>query len=275
MSKISAIIILIALSCYSCKKETGVAGPAGPAGNNGLDGSQLDTGTISGNLVIYNEFSWPIQDSSGVTVSLNLGGTQRSTMSDASGNYYFHGLPSGTYDLTYQKSNFGTMKVFGVTHSPGTDLNTMVPEVYILQNPVKTAVDSIQIVSNYSYVIVYIYLDTSSLSYIQYQYNFALLIGNNPNPNPSNTNLSPLSQFIMPDGNGAYTFVVDKSNLGGNNQTSGQYYITVGTYNRNVRAFSNPSSFFDTGYGGYYVDPSDGKYVYPNLKLSPNTVLVQ
>jgi hypothetical protein len=62
---------------------------------------------------------------------------------------------------------------------------------------------------------LHIYLDTSSLTYLQYQYNFALFIGTNPNPDPSNTTLSPLNEFIQSDGNGAYTLLLDRSNLGG------------------------------------------------------------
>jgi hypothetical protein len=275
MSKTIAAILSILLFCYSCKKETGVPGPSGPPGNAGPDGSLLDTGTLSGNLVLYNEFSWPMKDSSGVAVSLDVGGTQRTVMSDASGNYNFNGLPSGTYNLTYQKTNFGTMKVFGVTHSPGSNLNTIMPEVYVIQNPAKTAVDSIRMVDGSTYVLLYIYLDTSSFSYIQYQNNFALLIGRNPNPDLTNTALSPLSEFIAPDGNGAYSFVFNKANLGGNNQLNGPFYITVGTFNRYVRAFNNPYTLFDTGLGGYYIDPANGKYVFPNLKLSPNSIIVQ
>ncbi|HCL84099.1 MAG TPA: hypothetical protein DIC22_08990 [Chitinophagaceae bacterium] len=268
MSKTIACFISILLFCYSCKKETGVPGPAGPAGNTGLDGSLLDTGTISGNLAVYDEFSWPLADSSGVAVSLDLNGTPVSTTSDHSGNYYFHGLPSGTYNLTYQKPNFGTMKVFGISHSPGSNLHTIVPEVYLLQNPVKTAVDSIRMTDSYYYVFLTIYLDTSSLSYVQFQHNFMLLIGTDPNPSTANTTGSILSNYITPDGSGAYSLVIDKSYLGGINQSSGPYYISVGTYNRYIRAFKNQYSLFDTGMGGYYVDPSDGKFVFPNLKLS-------
>ena len=207
MPKIVSLLFLILVLGYSCKKETGVQGPTGPIGNAGTDGSSLDTGTLSGNLAVYNEFSWPLLDSSGVAVSLSVGGSQKSVMSDASGNYYFHGLPSGTYDLTYQKSGFGIMKVFGISHSPGSSISTIVPEVYVLQNPAKTAVDSIHLVDGSSYVEVYIYLDTSSLTYVQYQLNFALLIGKNSDIGTSNTTVSPLSEFITPDGNGAYTLI--------------------------------------------------------------------
>ena len=275
MSKTFLYIISLVLFFYACKKETGVAGPAGSSGTNGLDGILLDTGTLSGNLAVYDEFSWSLSDSSGVKVSLQQGGTTVSTNSDHSGNYYFHGLPSGTYNLTYEKENFGTMKVFGISHSPGSNLNTVVPEVYVLQNPVKTAIDSISLNSTYLYIILTIYLDTSSLSYTQYQNNFALFISTDPHPTPENTTLSPLSEVISPDGNGAYTFSYYKSQLGGNNQTNGPYYITVGTYNRYIRAFKNPYSLFDPGLGGYYIDPANGKYVFPNLKMAPNTVVVQ
>lgn len=275
MSKTFLYIISILLFCYACKKETGVAGPAGAAGNNGLDGSALDTGTLTGNLAAYDEFSWPLSDSSAVKVSLQLGGTTMTTSSDHSGDYFFHGLPAGTYNLTYEKPSFGTMKVFGISHFPGSNLNTVVPEVYILQNPVKTAIDSISLNSTGGYIILTIYLDTSSLSYTQFQNNFALLIGRDPHPTLENSMLSPLSEFITPDGHGAYSFTYNTSELGGNDQTSGPYYITVGSFNRFIHQFKNSLDLFDPGFGGYYVDPSNGKYVFPNLKMAPNTVLVQ
>ena len=275
MQKSFLYIICIALLCYACKKETGVAGPAGPAGSNGLNGSALDTGTLYGNLAAYDEFSWPLSDSSGVKVSLQQGATILSATSDRSGNYFFHGLPSGTYNLTYEKASFGTMKVFGISHSPGSDQNTRVPEVYVLQNPVKTAIDSISLTTYYSSIVVTIYMDTSSLTYSQYQYNFALLIGSDPHPSLQNTALSPLSEYIFADGHGAYTFGFNKSGLGGNNQPNGPYYISVGTFNRYIRGTANLYSLFDPGFSSYYVDPANGKYVFPNLKLAPNKVVVQ
>jgi hypothetical protein len=275
MMKTFLCIMSIVFFFYACKKETGVAGPAGAPGMNGLDGNQLDTGTLTGNLAVYDEFSWPVSDSSGVKVSLQLGGTTLSTTSDHAGNYFFHGLPAGTYDLVYEKTNFGTMKVFGVSHSPGSNLNTTVPEVYVLQNPVKTAVDSISLTStNGLTFLLTIYLDTSSLSYAQPAQNFAMFISNNPHPGPENSIISPLSDYIVADGHGAYSFSDYISGLGGNNQPNGPYYITVGTYNRIIRAYKNPYTFFDPGFSSYYVEPSNGKYVFPNLKMGPNTVLV-
>src|SRR4029077_20645571 len=118
------------------------------------------------------------------------------------------------YNLSYEKANYGTMKVFGVSHSPGSNLNTIIPEVYVIQTPVKTAIDSIRLDSGYFYVILHIYLDTSSVNYLQYQYNFALFISKDPNPGPSNTVPSAYNEFIAPDGNGAYSLVLDRGALG-------------------------------------------------------------
>ncbi len=274
LSRYFLFIILIGLVA-SCKKEVSVAGPAGITGMNGRDGSLLDTGTLYGNLTVYSEFGWPMADSSGVAVSLALGTDKRTVASDALGNYYFHGLPSGTYNLTYAKPGFGTMKMFGLAHSPGSSLNTLVNEVYLLQNPVRTAVDSVTMTEGYSYVILTIYLDTSSLSYVQSQHNFAVLIGTKADLSPASVYFSGISEFVSPDGHGAYSVVISRSDLGGINHQGGTYYIRVGTYNRIVRAFANPDSYFDTGLGGYYIDPADGKYVYPNLKLSPGTITIQ
>jgi len=269
------IFIVVIGLMVSCKKEVGIAGPAGPAGMNGHNANLIDTGTLYGNLTVFNEFGWPMTDSSGVAVSLDLGTDKRTVASDASGNYYFHGLPSGTYNLTYAKAGFGTMKMFGLAHSPGSSLNTLVNEVYILQNPVRTAIDSVTMIEGYSYVILTIYLDTSSLTYVQSQHNFAVLIGTKADLSPASVYFSGISEFVSPDGHGAYSVVISRSDLGGINHQGGTYYIRVGTYTRIVRAFANPYSFFDTGPGGYYIDPADGKYVFPNLKLSPGTITIQ
>jgi len=275
MVKLIGYIFLIFVLCNSCKKETAVEGPPGAAGSQGMDGRLLDTGTLSGRLSLYNEFSWPVADSSGVTVQLKAGNNTRTATTDASGNYFFHELAAGTYNLTYEKTGFGTMKVFGVAHSPGSSLPTIIPEIYMLQTPLRTAIDSITITAtSFFYIFLRIHVDTSSLNYIQYPGNFVLLIGKNPGLNTTNTPLSDLSQYILPDGYGAYTLVIDRSLLGGAGNTTDTYYITLGTYNRWIHKLKNPDYFFDTSGFSDYPNPENGSVVYPNLKLSPNTIKI-
>jgi hypothetical protein len=259
----------------SCKKETGVAGPAGPSGNNGLNGNLLDTGTLNGKLSVYDEYSWPLPDLSGVKVSLTVNNTAQSVLSDKSGNYQFNGLPAGTYNLSFEKNGYGTMKMFGVSHFAPSILPTVVPEVFILQKPIKTAVDSISLIDGGSYIVITIYLDTSAVDYNQYQGNFLVFIGKDSILNASNALYSPYSQFISGRPQGYYQTSGYKTDFAGNNNISPPYYITVGTFNRFVHRSLTGLNLFDTHDYSYYINPDDGKYVYPNLSLSPNSVLLQ
>jgi hypothetical protein len=167
------------------------------------------------------------------------------------------------------------MKLIGVPHSAGNATATTIPQIYLLQLPHKTMVDSLYKTEAYSYVYVHFRLDTSSLNYIQWYGNFVLLIGTNPNIDESNTALHPYSEFITPDGSGGYSLLLDRSLLGGINHEGGTYYIRVGVYNRYIHKVENPGYLFDTGLNAMYVNPDDGNYVYPNLQLSPTILTIQ
>ena len=267
MKKALSFFILIAMACCACKKEVGVAGPVGPQGNQGPAGVNHDTASISGSLSLFNALSWPVADSSGVTITLSSGDQQRTATTDASGHYIFYGLEKGTYNLIYQKAGFGTMKVFGIAHSPGGPQSTVVPEVSLLQQPGGTAVQSITGTDGSS-VEVHINLDTSSLVYTPYYGNLVLLIGKTPDVSPSHY-LIMHSEYIGIDGTGGYIDYIDKSSLSGLFSTGDSLYITACTYNRYVHKLKDENAWFDLGSSAYYVDPDSGDFVYPNLSTAP------
>ena len=251
----------------SCKKETGVPGPQGVQGNQGPSGMLNDTGTILGRLSLYDEFSIRKKDFSGVLVTVTSGNLTLTDTTNSSGEYHFNGLQTGTYNFSYQKTGFGTYKIFGVSHTPGGELRTIVQDVYLLQIPLKTAVDSIASSSSFSTDIT-IYLDTSSLTYVQYYQNFMVMIGKDANVSPSN--FIQKYNFAYADGNGAYFFSFPKDDLQPFFHTGDTIYITAGTYNRYISKLEDPNYLFDLGPSCYYIDPSNGNYIYPNLSLSPN-----
>ena len=264
MKKIFIILILIVPIVYSCKKEIAVEGPIGPQGPAGQAGSnEQDTGTISGTAFLYNEYSYKNTSQAGIVVTLISGNTQLTDTTNSSGHYQFHGIPTGTYNLTYVYPNYGTAKKFGLSHFGGGTLPTKVNEVDLLQIPVKTAVSNISANSSYGYVVVTITLDTSSLQYVQYFQNFLLLVGKTPNLSQTNYIKSYNTQFNT-DGLGNYICVFSESDVLSSFNAGDTMYITACPYNRYVHQSSSPIWYIDDSDNESYIDPNTGYTIFPN-----------
>jgi len=264
-------ILLLAL--VSCTKEQGVPGPAGPQGPAGTNGKgSADTAAITGKLIVYNEFNAQT-DLSGVTVTLSSGSNQHSATTDATGQYTFKGMPTGTYDLSFQKTSYGTMKLFGLSHFAGGTMPTQATTVFLLQMPVKTAPETLTLVSNNSSsAVLDLRLDTTSLQYTELSADILVCIGKNRIASPYDYDFL-LNTYIFPDGNGGYTANVYKSQAPIPLTTGDTLYATAFTYNRNVGTANGASqSWSDLGLSSYYMDPLTGKYVYPNLSKASNIV---
>ncbi len=113
---LAALAVTVALT--SCKKPD--AGPAGPTGSQGPGGPVL-TGNLKGYITHY--------DVSGVKMLTNLSGdtvkidgTSNIAVTDANGMYVFNGLTTGNYNLTINKSSFGSTKVQSIPFAGGGDL---------------------------------------------------------------------------------------------------------------------------------------------------------
>lgn len=103
--KLNLIIVFLSVTLYSCTKDN------------------IFLPDLNGNLVGYvytlNEFRQPYSDHSGVTITA-LGKDKVYTVSsDKMGRFEFVNLPTGTYELHFEKSGFGTLKQFGVKHLGG------------------------------------------------------------------------------------------------------------------------------------------------------------
>lgn len=94
-----------------CKGKDGDPGPAGPAG-------QTLTGSITGYATTYDERGNRTAKS-GTTVTIENQTPALTTTTDADGRFQFTGLKMGTYNIIYSRTDYGTMKRFGVGHVGG------------------------------------------------------------------------------------------------------------------------------------------------------------
>jgi len=268
---------ILSLTILSCTKEQSVPGPTGPQGDNGAPGksSVTDTASIEGTLFLYDEFSQPVADASGVTITLGNGSKQYNVITDASGQYKLTGIPTGTYDLTYQKTGFGTMKIYSLSHFGGGTTATQVEKVFMEQIPVKTAPNTLTLSSNTLNSVAFNFrLDTSSLQYNEYFSNLLVYVGKHTTVGPSDYSFL-LNGVSTPDG--GYTASFNKSDLQGIESPvspGDTLYAVTYKYNRYVRIPSEKVYiiYWDTQQGGSYTDPGTGKIIYPNLSKPSNIV---
>lgn len=260
MRRLLGILFLAGTVLASCKKETGVPGPAGPQGS---PGPNYDTGTVQGAVLMYNELSLPLQNRSGVIVTLIEGVQLVNDTTDSSGHYTFHNVLTGTYNLTFSKQGYGTMKIFGFSFFAGGNAPTpSVEDVYLLQIPRATV--PIALSMDLDSGLVKITLDTPGTSYTQYQANFIVYFGKDRNVGPSDY-ISYVNNYFVPDGAGysSFYYYADLSKFG-----PGDSLFAVGyTYNMNVHiADSLASSFMPLpGANSIYLDPATDVWTYPNL----------
>jgi hypothetical protein len=267
------LLSFLFLAFLSCTKEIGVTGPAGPQGPSGSIGnSPSDTGSILGRLDLFDEFSYKKNDASGTIITLTSGSLIRTDTTGPTGQYRFSGLRTGTYDLSYQKTGYGTMKLFGLSHFGGGPQPTSIYDIDVLQIPQKTAVDNLAIFSNDGLNTVFsILLDTSSLQYVQYYQNFQLFISKDKNVSPFH--FAHMIGFLFtPDGNGKYSAVMGKTDVTNPLpfKTGDTLYAVTYTYNRYVHPTVATDNFIDPGGQAYYIDPQTGLIIYPNMSRPSN-----
>ena len=87
------------------------------------------TGDLFGRVETFDEFGQSMPDHKGVEVIIEGTDPLLKTLTDASGNYSFEGLQTGTYNLVFTKDRFQTRKVFSYQFVGGkvpTYFNTLV-----------------------------------------------------------------------------------------------------------------------------------------------------
>jgi hypothetical protein len=75
-------------------------------------------GDIIGYAFCYDEYSNDLEDYSGIKVVTDPD-RKYSAVTDKNGRYVLKNVLNGTYDLSFEKEGFGTMKMFGIQHLGG------------------------------------------------------------------------------------------------------------------------------------------------------------
>jgi hypothetical protein len=96
-------LILVCLSLSSCDDNVVTTPP----------------GSIAGFVTLYDEFGGLIEDGSGVGVAVSRGTTTKSTETISGGSFSIGELPAGSYDITFDKENFGISKMYGLQLAGG------------------------------------------------------------------------------------------------------------------------------------------------------------
>ena len=76
-------------------------------------------GNMVGYVVTFDEYSKPLADHSKVLVMAIGKGKVFTTATDKKGRFEFDRLPTGTYELQFEKKGFSTLKQFGIQHLGG------------------------------------------------------------------------------------------------------------------------------------------------------------
>lgn len=81
-----------------------------------------------GFVSLYDEGTTPLSDS-GMTVTASSFDTTISVVTDTAGKFFFEDLTYDTYNLTFEKENYGSFKIFDLLHDNGVSFLTTVPSL--------------------------------------------------------------------------------------------------------------------------------------------------
>jgi len=101
------------------------------------------TGNMVGFVYTFNEFGDLLEDHSDVKITAFGIDGQYNKLSDSKGRFELKGLPTGTYELHFEKEGFGVLKQFGVQHLGGKP--TILPYVYFIFEMPQTTITNLTI----------------------------------------------------------------------------------------------------------------------------------
>ncbi len=117
MKKAITILTLILLGCGKNSDHHSIIVPDVIQANN-------TRGNIVGLILLYDEDGKAISDKSGITVSIDHSSVSTQTTID--GKFQLDSIPSGTYDISYSKTGFGTGKIMGLYHEAANHTPTLI-----------------------------------------------------------------------------------------------------------------------------------------------------
>lgn len=237
--KIISLIIISCLLLVACKVDV-QPGPQGDPGSQGATAVRPtgDTAAIYGKVSLYDEFTKRPPHFDSVKVTLRWGKDSLVQLTDTAGNYLFHHVETGTYDLVFEKEGFGTMKVITHTHQGGGKDADRIDDIVLMQKPVLTAARNLR---GFTYdslnhspaVIAYFDLGVGRSTFPFYSLNFDVFISNRPNPGPRNflyESAGVTVDYSKPDS--TYELYVFAYNFSQYFQPGDSVYVSLQTFTR-------------------------------------------
>jgi len=216
-------------------------------------------GNITGTVLLYNNEGTVNADNSGITVSIDNNNV--STKTGADGKWTLDSIPSGTYDITYSKDGYGSVKSMGVNHAATNHATTFLSISKILNQISDIGITAIQI-SNFD-------ANTNMASLIQ-----SGVAPNGVHIEPifanSSSSLKPVRLFFSDNANvtAANYLTAEKERFSGKGNEMNNYNYTIAWFVS--RGFKPGQTIYLKAYGdGFandeYDDPIKGITVFPSL----------
>jgi hypothetical protein len=225
----------------SCTGKEGEPGPSLKGNIVGFVNPIDDNGAVS-------------SDKAGITVTLENTSPKMTATTNADGKFEFQNVSTGTYNVLYTRTSYGTMRRFGFAHVGGTEptfLGTQgLPQVS------KTVVNSFNYTtsSSYYYDLNFSYtISNANVSTGSY-YRMAIYVGTSPNVSSETGTL--LSVYSVSGTSGSVGFT--KSTFTSLGYTPGTKLYVI--------AYGVPYSLYS------YTDVTTGRPVYVGLNASPSPV---
>lgn len=235
-----AILIVAIATIFSCKKKDHQDQPTTPT-----------TGTLTGTVQTWDDKMNQINDKGSITVSIQSGGDSSSTLTDTTGKFVFNNLPFGTYNLTFSKAGYGTMKMFGVQHAYNASQTPTVVSNINFGKIAATGVSSLGVRDTVIY----------GMPGIRFSYGFT--------PKPATTDTVFARFFLGTDSTVSSTNYTAVDSL---RTIQFQVFVPVGFTDSTLKTmgFTSGQTVYFRMYGdsyvsNSYVDSATGKRVFPNV----------
>jgi len=232
---------LLLLSLNACKEDS--------------DPEPLQTGKITGELRLTDELG--VEFSNHINMNVTAEG-QSVGISTASGNYEITNLPTGTYNLTYSKSGFGTYKRFNIQVIAGAD-ETVLNGIDYLGQKSTTQITNLSVNFNTVDSTYGIGCDIFPTPVAGSPRAFRLFFGKSGTVGPTDYQYTPSNTWLASTGSGQITGY-PRSEFYSNGFSAGETVFLI-AYGESIRTNS-------------YIDPVNSKKVFPNLNLGAPSNIV-
>lgn len=250
MNKIKIILILsifiASIIEIGCKGDTGPQGPAGP----------LTAGTITGLVNLIDTNGMQPTNKGGITVS--IGGTSTSVMTDSTGHWTLSNLNTGIYEIDISKNTYGSTKhlnqqlVGGGTLYIGSDFLSEAPNFNVALTTDSNGNGFVKVKGTLSWT-------TSQMSVR----NIILFIGNQSNVSSNPANYLGINNFTVSDTATVFSVNITSATFNGFGIATGSTcYITA------YSASAIPSEC------SRYPDQATGRFFYTSLGNQSNVLTI-